>query len=88
MGRRVRPYQQNKFGTKIKSSKFILMILFLEMRPFLISLYVKKRCQKMNNPLSRLLQESENLNINGLLFQHIVLCPTRTWLHYHVLVSH
>jgi CRISPR-associated exonuclease Cas4 len=32
---------------------------------------------------SQILQEAEQLNINGLLFQHIVLCPTRTWLHYH-----
>ncbi|MBX6396540.1 MAG: Dna2/Cas4 domain-containing protein [Alicyclobacillaceae bacterium] len=26
---------------------------------------------------------AEELGIHGLLFQHISLCPTRAWLHYH-----
>ncbi len=37
--------------------------------------------------LSPVLQEaldySEDVQLNGLLFQHVVLCPTRVWLHYH-----
>jgi len=33
--------------------------------------------------LSNLLQEAEALSVHGLSFQHILLCPTRTWLHYH-----
>lgn len=33
--------------------------------------------------LATLLQEAEALGVQGLAFQHIVLCPTRTWLHYH-----
>lgn len=33
--------------------------------------------------LNDMLTEADRLNINGLLFQHITLCPTRTWLHYH-----
>jgi len=33
--------------------------------------------------MNLILAESEQLNINGLLFQHILLCETRTWLHYH-----
>ena len=37
----------------------------------------------MNISFKDLLTECDRLNINGLLFQHIHLCPTRTWLHYH-----
>jgi CRISPR-associated exonuclease Cas4 len=38
----------------------------------------------MNHELfSILCCEAEQRHIYGLLFQHIVLCPTRTWLHYH-----
>lgn len=33
--------------------------------------------------LDEFLAEADRLNINGLLFQHIQLCQTRTWLHYH-----
>lgn len=33
--------------------------------------------------LVTLLQRAEELGVHGLSFQHIVLCPTRTWLHYH-----
>jgi CRISPR-associated exonuclease Cas4 len=33
--------------------------------------------------LSTLLRETEELGVHGLSFQHIVLCPTRAWLHYH-----
>jgi CRISPR-associated exonuclease Cas4 len=33
--------------------------------------------------LSGLLREAEALNVHGLSFQHVLLCPTRTWLHYH-----
>ena len=33
--------------------------------------------------LAYLLTECDRLGIHGLLFQHIHLCPTRTWLHYH-----
>ncbi|RKZ35417.1 MAG: hypothetical protein DRQ41_15980 [Gammaproteobacteria bacterium] len=36
-----------------------------------------------NSKVSSMLKECEQQGINGLLFQHIVLCPTRTWLHYH-----
>ena len=37
----------------------------------------------MNMSFEHTLTECERLGINGLLFQHIQLCPTRTWLHYH-----
>jgi CRISPR-associated exonuclease Cas4 len=37
----------------------------------------------MNVSFEHLLTECDRLGINGLLFQHIHLCPTRTWLHYH-----
>jgi len=33
--------------------------------------------------LTTLLTEAETLNLHGLSFQHITLCETRTWLHYH-----
>ena len=33
--------------------------------------------------LAALLQRAEELGVHGLSFQHIVLCPTRAWLHYH-----
>lgn len=33
--------------------------------------------------LNDLLIEAQRLGIHGLLFQHITLCPTRTWFHYH-----
>jgi len=33
--------------------------------------------------LDGFLTEADRLNINGLLFQHIQLCQTRAWLHYH-----
>jgi len=36
-----------------------------------------------NSNFLLMLKECEQQGINGLLFQHIVLCPTRTWLHYH-----
>lgn len=29
------------------------------------------------------LQQTDDHNLHGLLFQHIELCETRTWLHYH-----
>ncbi len=32
--------------------------------------------------MNSMLAEAEQLNVNGLLFQHILLCETRTWLHY------
>ena len=32
--------------------------------------------------LTPLVEVWDQKNISGLLFQHIVLCPTRTWLHY------
>ncbi len=91
MGRRVRPHcvtnlfnfiSENEFGTIIRPSKFILM-LFRNAPVFNYPSRQKSVVKKMTNPLSRLLQEAEDFNINGLLFQHIVLCPTRTWLHYH-----
>ena len=37
----------------------------------------------MNISLEHILTECDRLGINGLLFQHIHLCPTRTWLHSH-----
>jgi CRISPR-associated exonuclease Cas4 len=37
----------------------------------------------MNVSFELMLTECDRLGINGLLFQHIHLCPTRTWLHYH-----
>ncbi len=37
----------------------------------------------MNVSLEHILTECDRLGINGLLFQHIHLCPTRTWLHNH-----
>jgi CRISPR-associated exonuclease Cas4 len=33
--------------------------------------------------LNSLVREAEELGVHGLSFQHILLCPTRTWLHYH-----
>jgi CRISPR-associated exonuclease Cas4 len=33
--------------------------------------------------LVNLMQQAEELGVQGLSFQHIVLCPTRAWLHYH-----
>lgn len=33
--------------------------------------------------LTPLMQQAEALGVHGLSFQHILLCPTRTWLHYH-----
>lgn len=33
--------------------------------------------------LEPLLRETEQWGVQGLSFQHIALCPTRTWLHYH-----
>ncbi len=33
--------------------------------------------------LITLLEQAEQKGVHGLLFQHIVLCPTRAWLHYH-----
>jgi CRISPR-associated exonuclease Cas4 len=37
----------------------------------------------MNVSLEHLRTECDRLGINGLPFQHIHLCPTRTWLHYY-----
>lgn len=37
----------------------------------------------MKDILNRLLQQTDDYNLHGLLFQHIELCDTRTWLHYH-----
>lgn len=33
--------------------------------------------------LAGLMNQAEELGVHGLSFQHIQLCPTRTWLHYH-----
>ncbi len=33
--------------------------------------------------IQEFVQTIESYQINGLLFQHILLCHTRTWLHYH-----
>lgn len=33
--------------------------------------------------LAAMLAEADVLGVSGLAFQHIVLCPTRTWLHHH-----
>lgn len=33
--------------------------------------------------LVNLMQQAEALGVQGLSFQHIMLCPTRAWLHYH-----
>jgi len=33
--------------------------------------------------LKEMVDRADELGVHGLLFQHIVLCPTRTWLHYH-----
>lgn len=33
--------------------------------------------------LTSFLQEADALGVHGLSFQHILLCPTRAWLHYH-----
>jgi CRISPR-associated exonuclease Cas4 len=37
----------------------------------------------LREALSDLLQEAESLGVHGLSFQHIQLCATRAWLHYH-----
>lgn len=37
----------------------------------------------LSEALATLLQRAEELGVHGLSFQHIVLCPTRAWLHYH-----
>src|SRR2546422_6181604 len=37
----------------------------------------------MEASCEHLVTECDQLGIHGLLFQHIHLCPTRTWLHYH-----
>lgn len=36
-----------------------------------------------SDKLAVLMQEAEKLSVHGLSFQHIMLCTTRTWLHYH-----
>jgi len=33
--------------------------------------------------LAPLLRETERRGVQGLSFQHVELCPTRAWLHYH-----
>lgn len=33
--------------------------------------------------LAEIMRESGELGIHGLSFQHVLLCPTRAWLHYH-----
>lgn len=35
------------------------------------------------NMLDDIVRISDEWKIHGLLFQHILLCPTRAWLHYH-----
>lgn len=33
--------------------------------------------------LSEIVEAAARLGVYGLSFQHVTLCPTRTWLHYH-----
>lgn len=33
--------------------------------------------------LTSFMHDAEELGVHGLSFQHIQLCPTRAWLHYH-----
>lgn len=33
--------------------------------------------------ISEMLNQTQDLGVHGLMFQHVLLCPTRTWLHYH-----
>jgi len=42
-----------------------------------------KCSDSMPSSYEDLLAECDRLGIHGLLFQHIHLCPTRAWLHYH-----
>lgn len=37
----------------------------------------------MDSTLTSILQQADELDLHGLLFQHIELCETRVWLHYH-----
>ena len=36
----------------------------------------------LRESLAVIMKESEDLNVHGLAFQHILLCSTRTWLHH------
>ena len=33
--------------------------------------------------ITEMLNQAQEIGVYGLMFQHITLCPTRTWLHYH-----
>lgn len=37
----------------------------------------------LKDSLATIMIGAEDLNVHGLAFQHILLCPTRTWLHHH-----
>lgn len=37
----------------------------------------------MDMTLTNILRQADDFNLHGLMFQHIELCETRAWLHYH-----
>ncbi|MHB1563724.1 MAG: CRISPR-associated protein Cas4 [Leptospirillum sp.] len=37
----------------------------------------------LKESIAAIMKEAEDLDVHGLAFQHILLCPTRTWLHHY-----